>query len=175
MKNKSSRNGFILIRTIRKNLISVKGFTLIELLVVISIIGILAAVITVSFTSAQKQARDVTRKSDLTQYRNSLEMYANKNNGLYPGYNSKRSLSTVLCTPLGLACPSSEDPKNSVDNNLYYYSYISDGTVVTGAAVSTQYVLWAQTMENSTSKWVVCSNGKSGQYNSTPTSGTCPI
>ena len=142
-----------------------KGFTLIELLVVISIIGILAAVITVSFTSAQKQARDVNRKSDLTQYRNSLESYANKNNGLYPIFTSRRDPSTNLCTPLGLTCPGPADPKTSDSN--YYYSYITD-------AAGTQYVLWSS-METSANKWVVCSNGKSGQYNSTPVTGVCPI
>src|SRR3990167_2423648 len=41
------------------------GFTLIELLVVITIIGILAGLILVSFSSAQAPARDSSRKSDL--------------------------------------------------------------------------------------------------------------
>ena len=47
------------------------AFTLIELLVVISIIGILAAMVTVSFTASQRQARDAAKKSDLKQYQTS--------------------------------------------------------------------------------------------------------
>jgi prepilin-type N-terminal cleavage/methylation domain-containing protein len=152
------------------------GFTLIELLVVISIIGILAAIATASYSSAQKQARDTTRKSDMAQYRTSLEMYANKNDGLYPEYNSKRDPSSNLCTPLGLTCPGPEDPKYD-GIGIYYYSYISDGTGVTGLPKATQYVLWAP-LESapSTTYWIVCSGGKSGtRLNLVPSSGVCPL
>lgn len=155
---------------VKKNIKS--GFTLIELLVVISIIGILAAMATLSFTGAQKQARDTTRKSDLAQYRTALEMYANKNNGLYPIFGSKVDPSVSLCTPLGLTCPGPEDPKNSTDNT-YYYQYQSD-------TAGTEYVLWTAKMENLTGKWAVCSNGKSGLAPSSSLppivgSGACPI
>ena len=61
-----------------------KGFTLIELLVVISIIGVLAGMSLVSYSTAQKQARDTERRSDLAQYRNGLANYAANNSGLYP-------------------------------------------------------------------------------------------
>ena len=54
-----------------------KGFTLIELLIVISIIGILVTIVSASFVTSQKQARDVQRKSDLKQYQNALENFAN--------------------------------------------------------------------------------------------------
>ena len=151
-----------------------KGFTLIELLVVISIIGILAGMIAVSFTSSQRQARDVNRKSDLSQYRTSLEAFANKNNGLYPSYSSKVDPSTNICITLGLGSSCPEDPKNASDNT-YYYSYITDGTGA-GSTTATEYVLWAK-LENaqSTSYWVVCSAGKSGISAATPTSSTCPL
>lgn len=51
-----------------------RGFTLIELLVVISIIGILAAFIVASFTSAQAKSRDSRRKADLDAVKKALEL-----------------------------------------------------------------------------------------------------
>ena len=152
------------------------GFTLIELLVVISIIGILAAMATLSFTGVQKQARDTQRKSDLAQYRSSLELFANSNS-LYPGENSTVSAddtSSGLCKDLGVtSCPS--DPKHSADAT-YDYKYQSDGSVITGAAVATKYVLWGK-IENVTNMfWVVCSTGQSGKIASGTgiSGGTCP-
>jgi len=59
------------------------GFTLIELLVVISIIGVLAALVVVNYSSARTRARDVTRKSDFAQIKRALRLYYNDNNA-YP-------------------------------------------------------------------------------------------
>jgi prepilin-type N-terminal cleavage/methylation domain-containing protein len=151
----------------------VGGFTLIELLVVISIIGILAAMITVSFISSQRQARDVNRKSDLAQYRNALETYANQNGGLYPIFSGDIDPldNTIFCTDLGLTnCPN--DPEHGPSQGNYYYRYYSDD--------GTEYVLFAQ-LENvssvsSKTYWVVCSNGISDTLTgNTPTSGACPL
>jgi len=50
-----------------------KAFTLIELLVTISIIGILLAVISVAFSTAQKRSRDARRKGDLQALQKSIE------------------------------------------------------------------------------------------------------
>ena len=52
-----------------------KGFTLFELLVVISIIGILLALGMVSFSTAQKKARDARRKEDMEAIQKALEQY----------------------------------------------------------------------------------------------------
>lgn len=178
MINKINK-GFTLIRTLRrKNLIRVQhGFTLIELLVVISIIGILAALSVASFATAQKQARDTQRKSDLKQYQNSLENYANKNNGLYSSRTTAGgAASPVLCTDLGLTgCP--EDPKNSSDPT-FAYKFQSDGTNL-GTATATKYVLWEK-LESSTNYWILCSNGKVGtktqaSWGSGPSGGVCPL
>lgn len=144
------------------------------MLVVVSIIGILAALATVSFTSTQKQARDTQRKSDLKQYQNSLEAFANKNNGLYPGFSNGVQASGALCTSLALSnCP--EDPKFKTDSS-YYYHYRSDGTAINGTAVATQYVLWSKLENVSGMYWVVCSTGSSGKISSsnTFTGGVCP-
>lgn len=153
------------------------GFTLIELLVVISIIGILAAISLVSFTTSQRQARDSGRKSDLRQYQTSLEAFANKNGGLYPSRTSASGsdASSTLCTDLGLTtCP--EDSLNTKDST-YIYKYQSNG-LNGGGANATVYVLWGK-LENSTNYWVLCSTGKvgikaqSGWAN--PSAGACPL
>ena len=152
-----------------------KGFTLIELLVVISIIGILVTIVSVSFVTSQKQARDVQRKSDLRQYQNALENFANGNNSLFPARTgSAVSASVTLCTDLNaffdpdIICP--EDPKG-----LPTYKYRSNGTG--GTVNATVYALWAQLESDPTYYWVVCSNGRAGQTNTgiPPAAGTCPI
>lgn len=155
-----------------------RGFTLIEMLVVISLIGILAALALVSFGASQKQARDTTRKSDLRQYQTALEMYGNLTNGLFPSRTSAVSAYSTLCSDLNvrlepdIAC--SEDPKVPADATYYTYKYISNGT--SGTSTGTLYVIWGKIENSSTTKyWIVCSNGKTGESTSVPSSGTCPI
>lgn len=88
-----------------------KGFTLIELLVVISIIGILAAIITVSSSSSRAQARDAERKSKVGLITAALEEYRIENrrypsqgefSALYPDYIDRPIESEfVYYTPFG--------------------------------------------------------------------------
>jgi len=147
-----------------------QGFTLIELLVVISVIGILAGIAIISFSGAQKQARDSQRKSDLRQYQNALEIFANKNNGNYPSKTDMVDLSSTICSDISLEdCP--EDPRNEEDE-IYTYRYQSD-------ADGLNYVLWTA-IENVSKPtyWVVCSQGRNGtttETNLPPTDGECPL
>jgi len=60
------------------------GFTLIELLVVISIIGLLASIVLVSFPGAMKKVRDAERLQDISQILTALTIYR-ANEGQYPG------------------------------------------------------------------------------------------
>lgn len=71
------------------------GFTLFELLVSISIIGILIALGTVSFTTAQQSGRDSRRRSDVTGIRNALEQYYAQNTA-YPSVCSDAEVVDVL-------------------------------------------------------------------------------
>lgn len=68
----------------RREILSVTGFTLVELLVSISIIAILSVVLSVSFSSAQKNGRDQRRIADLKAIQNAAEQYYLLNNGKYP-------------------------------------------------------------------------------------------
>jgi prepilin-type N-terminal cleavage/methylation domain-containing protein len=51
------------------------GFSLLELLVVVSIIGILIALGTVAFSTAQKKSRDSRRRSDVKAMQEAFEQY----------------------------------------------------------------------------------------------------
>lgn len=60
-----------------------RAFTLFELLVSISIIGILIAVASLSYGTAQKKARDARRIEDLNSIQKAAEMYYSQYNA-YP-------------------------------------------------------------------------------------------
>jgi prepilin-type N-terminal cleavage/methylation domain-containing protein len=62
-----------------------RGFTLFELLVSISIIGILVALVSFSFSAAQKKARDSRRMQDMKSAQVAAEQFYAQNNYQYPG------------------------------------------------------------------------------------------
>lgn len=59
------------------------GFTLLELLVVISIIGILIAIGSAAFSTAQKKGRDARRRADIKALQDGFEQYYSENSGSY--------------------------------------------------------------------------------------------
>jgi prepilin-type N-terminal cleavage/methylation domain-containing protein len=60
------------------------GFTIVELLIVIVVIGILAALVIVTFSGIQQKARDTKRQTDIKALHSQLEAFAAQNNGEYP-------------------------------------------------------------------------------------------
>ncbi len=115
------------------------GFTLIELLVVISIIGILAAFIVASFTSAQQKARDSRRKADLDAVKKALSLVSNDcRGGGYPvmaGLNGNQyyvNLGTYL-QGLNYIKNTPQDPTQAIPNTYYY---IPNGTITPTACPS---------------------------------------
>lgn len=126
--------------------VSKLGFTLIELLVVISIIAILIAVATVSYTNAQQKGRDNKRKSDLKAVQQALELYFQQN-GKYPEEEPGGTLrcsgagagngtnwgSAFTCLSITYMNPLPKDPTNT--NPYFYFSSAPWGVYVLNAAL----------------------------------------
>jgi prepilin-type N-terminal cleavage/methylation domain-containing protein len=88
------------------------GFTLLELLVVISIIGILIAISSAAFSTAQKKSRDAKRRGDIKTMQNGFEQYYAQNDGLYANSCAAMvSLNGVAIFSGGLP----KDPKTGAD------------------------------------------------------------
>ncbi len=105
------------------------GFTLLEMLVVLGIIAVIITVVTSSFSTAQKKARDSKRKTDLKAIQNSLEQYYSVCGLAYPTpvtLSGTSTLSTILCpNPVATILPVvPNDPKTTVP---YVYTVASGG------------------------------------------------
>lgn len=152
------------------------GFTLIELLVVISIIGILVAFVSFNFTGTLKATRDTQRKNDLKTYQTAMEGQANKNDGYYMTrlYSTGVNIAASHCADFGMTSPCAADPLNSGD---YIYRYKTNGSVG-GNYDASSYTLWTalEDVGSSPTYWVVCSDGKSFQTTTNPSTynGVCP-
>ena len=84
-----------------------KGFTLLEILVVISIIGILIAIGSAAFSTAQKKGRDARRRADMKQFQNAFEQY----------YSENGSYGTCTAMEAGFTGAAPTDPKPSQSYN----------------------------------------------------------
>lgn len=98
-----------------------KGFSLFELLVVVSIIGILIGVTSVSFSNAQKKARDARRREDMQAFQKAMEQYYADNSSSYP---ADCDVGSYL--PGGIS-----DPKNS---GTYVYSNVCSASAYCACA-----------------------------------------
>ena len=84
------------------------GFTLIELLVTIAIIGLLTAIATTSFLSAQRSSRDSARRTTLSAVASAIEQYK-LDNLHYPGVATPNTSDGTLSTQCAI-------------NDTYYYN-----------------------------------------------------
>ncbi len=116
------------------------AFTLIELLVVVAIIGILAAIVLSSLTSARVKGRDSARVQTLKSLQNAVELYMANNGGVAPPLSvswASWAGSATWRTDLTPELKPYMDISNSETgqyNMLYYYNSgasclnVSDGT-----------------------------------------------
>jgi len=93
-----------------------KGFTLIELLVSMGIIAVLTGMAVFNFNQSRMRARDVQRKSDVSQLQKAMELYKNDNRT----YPADTNFQTTLIDG-GYTKVTFNDPKGA---EWYTYRYL---------------------------------------------------
>ena len=97
-----------------------RGFTIIELLIVIVVIGILAALVIVTYNGIQQKARDTERKTDIKALQGHMEAYW-ADNAKYPTLAEANDASAggFRATNFkGLDASAFADPKNAASQQL---------------------------------------------------------
>jgi type II secretion system protein G len=97
-----------------------RGFTIVELLIVIVVIGILAALVIVTYNGIQQKARDTERKTDIKALQGHLEAYW-ADNAKYPtlAQTNDASAGGFRQTNFkGLDSASFADPKDAASQQL---------------------------------------------------------
>ncbi len=94
-----------------------RGFTIVELLIVIVVIGILAALVIVTYNGIQQKARDTERKTDIKAVQGQLEAYW-ANNAKYPTLAQVNDTTFRTSNMKGLDPSALADPKNSSSQEL---------------------------------------------------------
>lgn len=95
--------------SLRKNS---RGFTIVELLIVIVVIGILAALVIVTYNGIQQKARDTERKTDVNAIHGQVEAYYAQN-GKYPTLANVNDATFRSANMKGLDAAALQDPKGS--------------------------------------------------------------
>jgi len=95
-----------------------KGFTLLEMLVTIGIISVIVSMGFVSYSTAQKKARDAKRKSDLKAIQNAMEQYYSICNYKYPVPVSGKVPSSIVCIATTIMSSVPKDPLLNTDYEM---------------------------------------------------------
>lgn len=126
------------------------GFTIVELLIVIVVIGILAALVIVTYNGIQQKARDTERKTDVKALQGQLEAYW-ANNAKYPTLANLNDATFRSANMKGLDPAALADPKNPTSqavcaataSNCYGYTLTPANCDNAANGDCTNYVLTA--------------------------------
>lgn len=118
------------------------GFSIIELLVVVIVIGILAAIVMLSYTGIQNGAHDSAVQSDLRQAADQIELFALDHNGDYAWSEATLSTADISATKnsystnqnsflycannVGYSSPRFSLGATSKSGKIYYYSSMNE-------------------------------------------------
>lgn len=91
-----------------------RAFTLLEILIVVGIIALLVGLISFSYSSAQKKARDSRRKSDLKAVQSALEQYYSVCSYTYPQTLSGGVICAAVDPTVAIMPTIPVDPKTGV-------------------------------------------------------------
>lgn len=126
-----------------------RGFTIVELLIVIVVIGILAALVIVTYNGIQQKARDTERKTDINALASHLEAY-NATAGRYPTLANTNDTAFRATNMKGLPGDALQDPKGAAQTliaspaaNGYAYQVTPAGCDNGANGDCTQYTLTA--------------------------------
>lgn len=109
-----------------------RGFTIVELLIVIVIIGILAALVIITYSGIQQKARDTERKTDINAVHGHLEAYYAQN-GKYPTLANVNDSTFRSANMKGLDPAALQDPKGTAQTLAAATSATAYGYAVTPA------------------------------------------
>lgn len=96
-----------------------RGFTIVELLIVIVVIGILAALVVVTYSGIQQKARDTERTTDIKALHSQLEAYQAQN-GKYPTLTNMNEATFRSTDMKGLDKEALKDPQNTATDGTEY-------------------------------------------------------
>lgn len=110
-----------------------KGFTIVELVITIVIVGLLAALITVSYNSVQTKTKATNEMSDLKTLNRAIQAYYSENSeypktgGSWMGWSQAQDENFIpgLAPKYITKTPQQKDTSSGSDKS---YIYLSDGT-----------------------------------------------